>query len=111
MPRDGYAWWYLDGISADGTRAISVIAFIGSVFSPWYAWSGRRDPENHVCINVATYGPGGRFAMTERGRAALRRGPDRLAVVSKGRIVAERQRNDARLSLTGRPASVRRRHP
>lgn len=80
MPRDGYAWWYLDGISADGTRAISVIAFIGSVFSPWYAWAGRRDPENHVCINVATYGPGGRFAMTERGRAALRRGPDRLAV-------------------------------
>jgi len=42
---------------------------------------------------------------------ALRLRPDRLAVVSKGRIVTERQRNDARLSLTGRPASVRRRHP
>ena len=73
VPPDGYAWWYVDGISADGQRAVSVIAFIGSVFSPWYAWSGRRDPENHVCINVATYGPGGRFAMTERGRSALSR--------------------------------------
>ncbi|MEM8536293.1 MAG: carotenoid 1,2-hydratase [Pseudomonadota bacterium] len=55
-----------------GTKAVSVIAFIGSVFSPWYAWSGRRDPANHCCINVATYGPGGRFTMTDRGRDALR---------------------------------------
>jgi hypothetical protein len=49
-------------------RAVSIIAFIGSVFSPWYRWSGRRDPQNHVCLNVATYGPGGRFTMTDRGR-------------------------------------------
>ncbi|MEY8839862.1 carotenoid 1,2-hydratase, partial [Cribrihabitans sp. XS_ASV171] len=67
-------------MSADGTRAISVIAFIGSVFSPWYAWSGRRDPENHVCINVATYGPGGRFTMTDRGRSALRQTADNFTV-------------------------------
>ncbi|MEQ9257956.1 MAG: carotenoid 1,2-hydratase [Roseovarius sp.] len=67
-------------MSACGTRAISIIAFIGSVFSPWYAWSGRRDPENHVCINVATYGPGGRFTMTDRGRAALRQTSDRFRV-------------------------------
>ncbi|MEM9970968.1 MAG: carotenoid 1,2-hydratase [Pseudomonadota bacterium] len=60
-------------MSDDGSRAISVIAFVGSVFSPWYRWSGRRAPENHVCINVATYGPGGRFAMTDRGVGALRR--------------------------------------
>ncbi|MEM1362098.1 MAG: carotenoid 1,2-hydratase [Pseudomonadota bacterium] len=54
-----------------GGRAISIIGFIGSVFSPWYAWSGRWDPKNHVCINVATYGPGGRFTMTDRGRETL----------------------------------------
>lgn len=47
-----------------------MIAFVGSVFSPWYRWSGRRDPWDHVCLNVATYGPGGRFTMTDRGRAA-----------------------------------------
>jgi carotenoid 1,2-hydratase len=50
------------------------------VFSPWYKWSGRRDPENHVCINVATYGPGGRFTMTDRGRAALRQSADTFEV-------------------------------
>ena len=32
---NGYAWWYVDGISNDGNRAISIIGFIGSVFSPW----------------------------------------------------------------------------
>ncbi|MGX9355939.1 carotenoid 1,2-hydratase [Roseobacteraceae bacterium S113] len=67
-------------MSECGTRAISVIAFIGSVFSPWYRWSGRKDPENHVCINVATYGPGGRFTMTDRGRSALRQTQDNFTV-------------------------------
>jgi cytosine/creatinine deaminase len=41
---------------------------------------------------------------------ALRLRPDRLAVVAKGRVIAERARNDARLSIPGRPGSVRRRH-
>jgi len=50
------------------------------VFSPWYRWSGRRDPEDHVCLNVATYGPGGRFTMTDRGRAALRREAETLTI-------------------------------
>lgn len=57
-----------------------MIGFIGSVFSPWYAWSGRRDPANHCCINVVTYGPGGRFTMTDRGRQALRQSRDALQV-------------------------------
>ena len=77
---NGYAWWYIDALTKDCTRAISIIGFIGSVFSPWYAWSGRRDPENHVCINVATYGPGGRFTMTDRGRTALHQSRDCLSV-------------------------------
>ncbi|MEM6897860.1 MAG: carotenoid 1,2-hydratase [Pseudomonadota bacterium] len=50
------------------------------MFSPWYAWTGRRSPQNHCCINVATYGPGGRFTMTDRGRAALRLSPERFEV-------------------------------
>ena len=57
-----------------------MIGFIGSVFSPWYAWSGRRDPQNHCCINVVTYGPGGRFTMTDRGRSALRQSRDALQI-------------------------------
>jgi carotenoid 1,2-hydratase len=50
------------------------------VFSPWYRWSGRRDPHEHVCINVATYGPGGRFTMTDRGRPALCQSTDTFTV-------------------------------
>jgi len=77
---NGYAWWYIDGLSHCGTRAVSVIGFIGSVFSPWYRWSGRKCPQDNVCINVATYGPGGRFAMTDRGKSALRQTASRLEV-------------------------------
>ncbi|MCX7888679.1 MAG: carotenoid 1,2-hydratase [Rhodobacteraceae bacterium] len=72
-----------------------MIGFIGSVFSPWYRWSGRRAPEDNCCINVATYGPGGRFTMTDRGAAALRRsrrelhiGPSRMAWAD-GRLVID----------------------
>ncbi|MEM9726543.1 MAG: carotenoid 1,2-hydratase, partial [Pseudomonadota bacterium] len=67
-------------MSDDGRRAVSLIAFIGSVFSPWYRWAGRRDPDNHVCINVVTYGPGGRWTMTERGRDDLSVTRDRFQV-------------------------------
>ncbi len=56
------------------------------MFSPYYHWRGRRDPEDHVCLNVALYGPRARWSMTERGRAAAERdalsyriGPSRLA--------------------------------
>ncbi|WP_366942116.1 carotenoid 1,2-hydratase [uncultured Litoreibacter sp.] len=56
------------------------MGFIGSVFSPWYHWSGRGNPANNCCINVATYGPGGRFTMTDRGETALRQSSDILQV-------------------------------
>jgi carotenoid 1,2-hydratase len=80
VPPDGYAWWYVDGISDDGERAISIIGFIGSVFSPWYRWSGRRNPANHCCLNVVTYGRGGRWTMTDRGADALGLSADRLQI-------------------------------
>lgn len=41
---------------------------------------------------------------------ALRLRPDRLAVISKGKVIVERTRNDARLTIAGRPETVRRRH-
>ena len=62
-----------------------MIAFIGSVFSPYYAWSGRGDPLNHCAINVALYGnTGKRWAMTERGRHRLQRTPSDLAIGPSG---------------------------
>ncbi|MEJ6389937.1 carotenoid 1,2-hydratase [Gymnodinialimonas ulvae] len=63
-----------------GTRAISIIGFIGSVFSPWYRWSGRENPANHCCLNVVTYGRGGRWTMTDRGEEALGLSRDRLQI-------------------------------
>ncbi|MBT5001516.1 MAG: carotenoid 1,2-hydratase [Tateyamaria sp.] len=56
------------------------MGFIGSVFSPWYRWSGRKNPQNHVCINVATYGQGGRFTMTDRGKSALKQSETKFEV-------------------------------
>ena len=77
----GYAWWYIDAISDDGELALTLIAFIGSVFSPYYAWSGRTDPLNHCALNVALYGSQGqRWTMTERGRRSVRLAPDEIGI-------------------------------
>jgi carotenoid 1,2-hydratase len=58
-------------MSDDGEHGLTLIAFVGSVFSPYYKWARRRgpaDPENHCALNVALYGRQKRWAMTERGR-------------------------------------------
>ena len=60
-----------------------MIAFLGSVFSPYYAWSRRRgggDPMQHCALNVALYGRKKRWSMTERGAEAVSRGRDFLAI-------------------------------
>lgn len=68
-------------MSDDGRHGLTVIALIGSVFSPYYAWSGRRDPLNHCAFNVALYGAGGhRWAMTERPRGALKCSQSKLSI-------------------------------
>lgn len=68
MNPGGYAWWYLDALSDDGVFGITIIGFIGSVFSPYYKKSGRSNPLDHCALNVALYGPrGARWAMTEHG--------------------------------------------
>ncbi len=76
VPSGGYLWWYVDAVSEDGVHGLTMIAFVGSVFSPYYHWAqqaGAADPENHVAINIALYGPRGGWAMTERGKASLER--------------------------------------
>jgi carotenoid 1,2-hydratase len=80
----GYAWWYVDALSDDGQSGLAVIAFIGSVFSPYYARARRRqagDPLDHCALNVALYRTSGsRWTMTERRRNALHRTADALAI-------------------------------
>ena len=71
VPAGGYSWWYIDAISEDGQHGLTIIVFLGSVFSPYYKRSGRGDPIDHSCVNVALYGPRARWVMTERGRGAV----------------------------------------
>lgn len=81
----GYAWWYVDATSADGAYGLTIIAFIGSVFSPYYKLSGRKTPENHCAINVALTGPrGSAWAMTERPAHRVDRGTDHFVVGPSG---------------------------
>ncbi|MCX7036296.1 MAG: carotenoid 1,2-hydratase [Proteobacteria bacterium] len=84
VPRNGYLWWYLDALSDDGQHALTLIAFVGSVFSPYYAMArrlGRGDPQHYCGLNVALYGKSGkRWALTERGRHDLQRDADHLQI-------------------------------
>ncbi|WP_209004964.1 amidohydrolase family protein [Pannonibacter phragmitetus] len=72
--------------------------------------------DNAKILNLEGYGlaPGCKASLVvlDAGNPveALRLRPDRLAVVSKGKIVAERPRNTTRLTLPGRPATIHRRH-
>jgi carotenoid 1,2-hydratase len=71
-------------LSDDGAHGITIIAFIGSVFSPYYAFARRKgpaDPLNHCALNVAIYRKDSkRWAMTERPRGAVTRSSDHLAI-------------------------------
>ncbi len=71
-------------MSDDGKQGITLIAFVGSVFSPYYALArrlGRADPENHCALNVALYGDNSkRWAMTERRRSAVRRSESEFVI-------------------------------
>ncbi|MBK1735209.1 hypothetical protein CKO15_07905 [Halorhodospira abdelmalekii] len=86
VPPGGYTWWYIDALSDDGRDGITLIAFIGSVFSPYYvearrARGGAAEPRDHCAFNIALYGSRrGHWAMTERDRHALTQHADRLAI-------------------------------
>lgn len=73
-------------MSDDGRSALSVIAMLGSVFSPFYAAARARlpaaaDPLAHVALNVALYTrEKSWWALTERGRRSLSRSPDALVL-------------------------------
>ena len=83
IPANGYRWWYVDALSDDGRHGLTLIVFIGSVFSPFYAAarrSGPAEPLDHCAVNVALYGPGRRWALTERRLTGMPAGPGELAI-------------------------------
>jgi carotenoid 1,2-hydratase len=89
VPERGYCWWYVDALSDDGKHGITIIAFIGTVFSPWYAWArrgGGGDPSNHCCINVSLYGRPSRWAMTDRQSWTVRRDENSFTVGPSGLV-------------------------
>jgi carotenoid 1,2-hydratase len=81
---DGYAWWYFDGVSDDGRTGLTVIAFVGSVFSPFYygaRQTGPADPENFCALNIAVYGRDGKtWAFTEHPRHDVLRDERRFQI-------------------------------
>ncbi|NBU87647.1 MAG: carotenoid 1,2-hydratase [Betaproteobacteria bacterium] len=71
-------------MSDDHQHGLTLIAFVGSVFSPYYAWARSRglcDPDNHCALNVALYGRGPRrWTMTERGRRFCQRDATQFSI-------------------------------
>ncbi|MFG6414994.1 carotenoid 1,2-hydratase [Roseateles sp. DC23W] len=74
-------------------HALTLIAFVGSVFSPYYAWARRRlgdaaaAPEAHCALNLSLYRrPAGAkryqrlWAMTERGTGQVQRSATQLRI-------------------------------
>jgi carotenoid 1,2-hydratase len=85
VPNGGYCWWYIDAISDDQQHMLTIIAFIGSVFSPYYRRARRNnhaDPLNHCSINVVLYGRQllNRWCMTERPKHVIDVSPDRFVI-------------------------------
>jgi carotenoid 1,2-hydratase len=94
-------------LSDDGRHGLTIIAFIGSVFSPWYAWARRRgpaDPMRHCAFNVSLYGGGTRrWTMTERDADAVRRDARTLCI---GRSVAAWDGTSLTLTIAERGAPL-----
>ena len=89
VPAGGYRWWYVDAISDDGAHALTLIAFIGSVFSPYYARARARargvaPAEDYCTVNLALYHAPARWCMTERGRRSLHTTPTSLRIGASG---------------------------
>jgi carotenoid 1,2-hydratase len=79
----GYAWWYLDAISDDGAHGICIIAFLGSVFSPYYAAARRRgsaEPLDYCAFNIVLTGATRRWCMTERPLTHVQRSAHALQI-------------------------------
>ena len=74
----------MDAVSDDGLSALTLIAFVGSVFSPYYARArrhGQAMPEDFCALNVALYGGrSARWAMTERGCTRVARSASEFQV-------------------------------
>lgn len=91
---NGYRWWYLDATSDDNRHALTVIVFIGSVFSPYYARArqkGPADAHQFCSVNVALYGSPSRWCMTERTSSSVLASDESLSI-GRSRIQLDKNR-------------------
>ena len=58
----GYQWWYIDAISEDQSYSLSMIIFVGHVFSPYYYKARQRElndlklrPESFCAFNISLH--------------------------------------------------------
>ena len=112
VPPQGYRWWYVDALSNDGAFGLTIIGFIGSVFSPYYKKSGRSIPLDHSCLNIALYGKGARWVMTERGAGSTSQQADCLQIGTSAmrwetngsgdRLIIDIEERDIRLGIPWR---------
>ena len=109
VPPQGYRWWYVDALSDDERYGLTIIGFIGSVFSPYYKISGRDIPLDHSCLNVALYGKrGARWVMTERGLQDTHQAEDALTIGPSAmrwdndRLIINIEERDIRLGIPWR---------
>jgi len=74
----GYLWWYVDAVSDDGRYALTLIAFVGSVFSPAYYAARQKnpaaDPLDFCAVNLHIAGPDGELWVFTEGQTADRSG-------------------------------------
>lgn len=72
---NGYRWWYVDAFSEDGRCGMTLIIFIGCVFSPYYVRARRKkqaNPWDFCSVNAIFYGPDRkRWSLTERDQTAV----------------------------------------
>lgn len=110
MAPNGYRWWYLDALSDDASQGLTLIAFIGSVFSPYYAAARRRgtaNPYDYCALNVVLHsGHLHRWTFTERRRDELLLTPTTLVIGS-----SSLQWNGERLSFDINETTVPGRSP
>lgn len=78
------------------------------MFSPYYKSSGRGVPTDHSCLNIALYGKGARWAMTERGAGDTRQERDTLTIGPSAmrwdndRLIIDIEERDIRLGIPWR---------
>ncbi|MBT5068061.1 MAG: carotenoid 1,2-hydratase, partial [Halieaceae bacterium] len=104
VPKNGYRWWYVDGFSDCGSHGVTLIFFIGTVFSPFYASARKQgpvDPRDFVCVNAVFYEPKRKhWAMTERqsrdlqtSASAIKIGPSAMSYDGNSLVVTLDERS------------------